>query len=118
MQTIRFKKDVKLEEIIQQRNVQNEKQVIEGILKSMKTKNLKFTSFEKDSVLQFHRKPAKEDTYYSFQGAGRDNSESILLDCNSLSNLTSLVRRGGDSTSEIVNDFTAMKNAIALGLAK
>jgi hypothetical protein len=33
MQTIRFKKDVQLEEVIQQRGVSNEKDIIQGVVK-------------------------------------------------------------------------------------
>lgn len=72
---------MKPEEIIQQRNVNNEKEIIDNILKQMKTKNLKFTQFDKDSVKLLHKPMVKEynneDTSITIN---RRDDDSIDLD--------------------------------------
>lgn len=53
---VKLKKDIKVEELVRDRNVQNEREVINEMLRQLKKKNLKFSTFDKDLVLGLHRK--------------------------------------------------------------
>jgi hypothetical protein len=44
--TIKFKKDVRVEELVKERSVNNDKDLIDEMLRQLKKKNLKFNTFD------------------------------------------------------------------------
>lgn len=44
--TIKFKKDIRVEELVRERNVNNEREVIDEMLRHLKKRNLKFNTFD------------------------------------------------------------------------
>ena len=53
-QSFKFKKDIKVEELVRDRNVTNEREVINEMLRQLKKKNLKFSTFDRELVLGLH----------------------------------------------------------------
>ncbi len=53
-QSFKFKKDIKVEELVRDRNVTNEREIINEMLRQLKKKNLKFSTFDRELVLGLH----------------------------------------------------------------
>lgn len=64
-----------MEELIQKRNVENHLEIIQGLVNNLKKKNLKFTQYEKERLLDLHKQ--KEESQTINHNAIQEDQESI-----------------------------------------